>query len=106
MSNDYAPMSRQDYAIAEQQNQERDGDRERQYRRDEDNYEDTQSEPIVQKMMGDDYSKYFNDEGEDVRDLAARAEAMREDKELNDFLIAQYEAEQERNIDHARDNNP
>lgn len=92
MSNyDYAPMSRQDYAIAEQQNQERNGDRERQFRRDEDNYEDTQSEPIVQKMMGEEYSKYFN-EGDD--------------KELNDFLIAQYEAEQERNIDHARDNNP
>lgn len=86
-----------------QHQDERNADRERQYRTDEYNYEDTQSEPIVQKMMGEEYSKYFNDEGEDIRELAAKAEAQRDAARESD-LTAQYEVEQEINADHAQDN--
>jgi hypothetical protein len=71
-------------------------DRERQYRRDEDNYEDNAAdeveqmeyeiykpgEPLLPKMMGEDYPKFFQ-----VLDPEQA-----------------YEVEQERNIDHARDN--
>ncbi len=41
-------------------NDEREGDRERAFRKDEDNWEDTESEPIVQKMMGEDFETFFD----------------------------------------------
>jgi hypothetical protein len=59
-------------------------DRERQYRKDEDNWEDTDSHHP------------------DPEQLAERAEAKR-DELRGDGDIARYEAEQERNTDHAND---
>ncbi len=56
---------------------ERESDRERE---DTERREGTKGETIVEKMMGKSYKDFFytNDEGEDVRELAEKAEAQRD----------------------------
>jgi hypothetical protein len=50
----------------------KEADREREYQKREE-----QAEPLMKKLMPD-FGKYFNDEGEDVRELAEKAEAQRD----------------------------
>lgn len=75
-------------SIALQQEQER---QEEQERTDTEKYDGTKGETIVEKMMGKDFDEYFytNDEGEDVRDLAEKAEAMR-DQIREEEISAKY----------------
>lgn len=64
-------------SIALQQEQERQDDQER---TDTEKYDGTKGETIVEKMMGKHFKDFFytNDEGEDVRELAEKAEAQRD----------------------------
>ena len=41
-------------------------------------YQNRVSSRLATRTMGKDYESYLNDEGEDVRDLAERAEAQRD----------------------------
>lgn len=78
-------------ALKVQQNDEKEGDRQREYAKLEE-----WDEPIIQKMMGKEYARYFylNDEGQDVRELAAIAEAQ---------MDAERELEEEQNHKHYYD---
>lgn len=124
-------MTIQEEALQEQQNEERNADRERQFRKDEDNYEDTESDELTPEQLAekeeflrdsirengiaDEFDKLTIMEKLDViveqaKDLAEKARELNKVHAISHSYLfpednqAQYEVEQEINADHAQDN--